>query len=124
MPGSDVDTASSIPSIAEIRSRTFEAFGKRLCLWQARICEAILQGGQDVISIAGTGMGKTLTFWMPLLFRPQGILLVITPISILGKQNVEILEKAGIHGIFVSRGTALEQFFRVSNVLIPMYDSR
>ncbi|KIL61089.1 hypothetical protein M378DRAFT_1059936, partial [Amanita muscaria Koide BX008] len=109
---SDVDTASHIPSIDEIRSRTFEAFGKRPCLWQARTCEAILRGDRDVISIAGTGMGKTLTFWMPLLFRPQGILLVITPLNILGKQNVETLEKAGIHGIFVSRGTASEQIFR------------
>lgn len=62
-------------------------------------------------------MGKTLTFWMPLLFRPLGILLVITPLNILGKQNVEILEKAGIDGIFILAGTATDENFWVSNAL-------
>ncbi|KAF8345005.1 P-loop containing nucleoside triphosphate hydrolase protein [Amanita rubescens] len=104
--------ASLAPSVNEIRSRTLETFGKRPCLWQVRICEAILKGDQDVISIAGTGMGKTLTFWMPLLFRPLGILLVVTPLNILGKQNIETLEKAGIEGIFISARTATEENFR------------
>ncbi|KAM6491382.1 P-loop containing nucleoside triphosphate hydrolase protein [Amanita muscaria] len=107
-----LELASRVPSINEIRSRTLETFGKRPCLWQARICEAILNGDQDVISIAGTGMGKTLTFWMPLLFRPLGVLLVITPLNILGKQNIETLEKAGIGGIFISAKTAMEDNFR------------
>ena len=112
------DLSSRVPSIDEIRSRTLETFGKRPCLWQAHICEAILNGDRDIISIAGTGMGKTLTFWMPLLFRPLGILLVITPLNILGKQNVATLEKAGIEGIFISARTAMEENFRVSNALI------
>lgn len=62
-----------VPSFNEIRSKTFEYFNKTPCVWQVRICEAVLHGDRDVISIAGTGMGKTMTFWMPLLFRPQGI---------------------------------------------------
>ena len=111
------DLSSRVPSINEIRSRTLETFGKRPCLWQARICQAVLNGDQDIISIAGTGMGKTLTFWMPLLFRPLGILLVVTPLNILGKQNVATLEKAGIDGIFISAGTAMDENFRVSNAL-------
>jgi superfamily II DNA helicase RecQ len=111
------DLSSRVPSINEIRSRTLENFRKRPCLWQARICQAVLNGDQDIISIAGTGMGKTLTFWMPLLFRPLGILLVVTPLNILGKQNVETLEKAGIDGIFISAGTATDDNFRVSNAL-------
>ncbi|KAM6504358.1 P-loop containing nucleoside triphosphate hydrolase protein [Amanita muscaria] len=107
-----VDPPDMVPSIDNIRSRTLETFGKRPCLWQACICEAILNGDQDVISIAGTGMGKTLTFWMPLLFRPLGVLLVITPLNILGKQNIETLEKAGIGGIFISAKTATNENFR------------
>lgn len=102
------DLSSRVPSIDEIRSRTLETFGKRPCLWQAHICEAILNGDRVIISIAGTGMGKTLTFWMPLLFRPLGIFLVVTPLNILGKHNVATLEKAGIEGIFISARTAME----------------
>ena len=48
-------------------------------------------------------MGKTLTFWMPLLFFPAGyIQVVITPLNLLGTQNVESLEKAGMKAIFVT----------------------
>ncbi|KIL56654.1 hypothetical protein M378DRAFT_39791, partial [Amanita muscaria Koide BX008] len=86
----------SIPSIDEIRCKAFDVLGKRPCLWQANVCQAILEGNRDVISIAGTGMGKTLTFWLPLLFRPDGIQIIVTPLNILGQQNVETLEKAGI----------------------------
>ncbi|KAM6501445.1 P-loop containing nucleoside triphosphate hydrolase protein [Amanita muscaria] len=112
-----VDPPDMVPSIDNIRSRTLETFGKQPCLWQARICEAILKGDQDVISIAGTGMGKTLTFWMPLLFRPLGVLLVITPLNILGKQNVDTLEKAGIDSIFISAKTATNENFRAIGAL-------
>jgi len=65
--------------------------------------EAVLRGEKHVISIAATGMGKTLTFWMPLLFRPRGsIQIVVTPLNILGKQNVSSLAKAGFKGIFIN----------------------
>ena len=62
----------------------------------------------------GTGMGKTMTFWMPLLFRPQGIQLVVTPLNILGEQNTMILDRLGIEGIFISAATASEHNFQVS----------
>ena len=47
-------------------------------------------------------MGKTLCFWLPLLFRPNGIQIVVTPLNLLGKQNAASLTKAGISAI-VSR---------------------
>ena len=97
---------SSIPSIDDIRRKAFDVLGKRPCLWQANVCQVVLEGTRDVISIAGTGMGKTLTFWLPLLFRPDGIQIVVTPLNILGQQNVETLGKAGIQGIFLSADTA------------------
>jgi superfamily II DNA helicase RecQ len=90
-------------------------FGKRPCLWQAQVCDAILksQGNKDVVSIARTGLGKTLTFWMPLIFRPQGIQIVVTPLNILGKQNVETLGKAGMKAIFINADSATAQDFQV-----------
>ncbi len=65
------------------------------------------------MSIAGTGMGKTLTFWMPLLFRDGGIQIIVTPLNILGKQNVEILQKAGMRGIFIGGDSATSENFQV-----------
>jgi superfamily II DNA helicase RecQ len=60
------------------------------------------------------GAGKTLTFWMPLLFRPNGIQIVVTPLNILGQQNINTLVKAGVKGIFISAKTATKRNFEVS----------
>ncbi|KIK91642.1 hypothetical protein PAXRUDRAFT_149057, partial [Paxillus rubicundulus Ve08.2h10] len=66
------------------------------CLWQLKVAEAFLKGDKDVLCTAGTGMGKTLGLWIPLLFQPDGIQIVVTLLNLLGKQNVTSLAKAGI----------------------------
>ncbi|KAI5988180.1 hypothetical protein EDD15DRAFT_2107553, partial [Pisolithus albus] len=76
------------------------------CQWQLRVAETILKGEKDVICIVGTGMGKTLTFWMPLLFCLDSMQIVVTPLNLLGKQNVAYLMKAGIQAISISGETA------------------
>src|ERR1700676_941068 len=106
----------SLPSLAEIRRRTQEVLGYRPCLWQIRVVEAILKHDKDVVTIATTGSGKTLTFWMPLLFKRDGIQIVVTPLNILGKQNVESLARMGIQGITVTAENATMQTFKVSKV--------
>ena len=64
-------------------------------------------------------MGKTLTFWMPFLFFPAGyIQVVITPLNLLGTQNVESLEKAGMKAIFIGADTATPEIFIVSQPLL------
>ncbi len=73
----------------------------------------MLEGKHDIISIAGTGAGKTLTFWLPLLFRPDGIQIVVTLLNILGQQNVDTLLKVGVEGIFISAKTASAKKFSV-----------
>ena len=83
-----LDTSKLLPSLSEIRSFTQSTFRHYPCLWQAKAVEAVLKRDRDVIIIAGTGTGmwKTLTFWMPLLFFPAGhIQVVITPLNIFGK---------------------------------------
>jgi len=82
-------------------------------LWQIQAVHTILKGDQDVVSIAATGSGKTLTFWMPLLFHPQGIQIVVTPLNILGTQNVENLRQLGIHAIALNGETATTENFKV-----------
>lgn len=66
----------------------------------------MLQGSRDVICISGTGSGKTLTFWMPLLFRPQGVQVIITPLNILGTQTQQQLQSYGISAIAIRGETA------------------
>ncbi|KAF8587808.1 hypothetical protein K439DRAFT_1299193, partial [Ramaria rubella] len=51
---------------------------------------------RDLILIAPTGSGKTLPFWMPLLFNDGGITVVIMALNVLGAQNQRDLEAAGI----------------------------
>ncbi|KAJ3476844.1 hypothetical protein NLI96_g10880 [Meripilus lineatus] len=97
-----------IPTLSDIRKKTIEKLGRRPCLWQLKIAQAILKREKDVVCIAGTGSGKTLTFWMPLLFR-DGIQIVITPLNILGAQNVEELKSRGIPAISISAETATLQ---------------
>lgn len=69
------------------------------------VARRILQG-QDVVCIAPTGAGKTLTFWLPLLHRPEGIVVVITPLNVLGSQNREGLARLGIEAVTVDRERA------------------
>ena len=63
-----------------------------------------------------TGSGKTLTFWMPLLFRLEGIQIIITPLNILGKQNVDTLAALGVAGIALSAETETTENFKVSSL--------
>ena len=110
MPGT---SKTLIPSIIEIRQKTIQLLGYRSCLWQIRVVEASLKHDKDIISITVTGSGKTLTFWMPLLFRPDGPQIIITPLNTLGKQNVETLTALGISAIALHAETATAKNFRV-----------
>ena len=65
----------TIPSISEVISRTEEYFGITPHLFQVEDTLAQLKR-QDVITISPTGSGKTLTFWMPLLFNNNEIKIV------------------------------------------------
>ncbi|KIK79867.1 hypothetical protein PAXRUDRAFT_160112, partial [Paxillus rubicundulus Ve08.2h10] len=89
-------------------------FGIKPCLWQVKVAQALLKGDKDVLCTAGTGMGKTLGFWIPLLFRLESIQIVVTPLNMLGRQNASALAKAGIKAIAISSETATPTNFTVS----------
>ena len=42
-----------------------EFFGIHPCLWQIRVAHATL-AGNDLVTIAPTGLRKSLTYWLPL----------------------------------------------------------
>ncbi|EIW75352.1 hypothetical protein CONPUDRAFT_38656, partial [Coniophora puteana RWD-64-598 SS2] len=50
------------------KEATQERFRVRPCLWRMEIAQAILRGAKDIVCTAGTETGKTLPFWLPLLF--------------------------------------------------------
>ncbi|KAI0725874.1 hypothetical protein C8Q72DRAFT_765196, partial [Fomitopsis betulina] len=81
-----------IPTLEEVYAKTLAGLGRRPCRWQAESCRAALKGDKDIISIAPTGSGKTLTFWMLLLFREDEIQLVVTLLNLLGTQNITELK--------------------------------
>ena len=77
---------------------------------------AVLQQRYVFASVA-TGMGKTLSFLAPVLFRPDGVLVIVTPLNlnVLGNQMEELLEKAGISVISIDVETATDENFKITS---------
>ena len=111
------------PSVEEIQEQTLTTFNKQPCLWQVQVAKALLQGSRDVVCTAGTSMGKTLTFWIPLLFHPNGIQIIVTPLNQLGQQQVEDLKSMGMQAIAINADTANADNYKVhTGVTIPCYE--
>ena len=97
-----VDT---IPTEHEIIEKTLETFQKRPCFLQIQICQEILKKKKNILLRAATGFGKTLTFFMPLLFVEDGYIIIVTALNILGTQIVQQLSNAQITAVAVSAET-------------------
>ncbi len=54
-------------TVSRIRNLVFRRFGKRPCLWQINAARALYEKEHDVVAVAATGSGKTLSFWIALL---------------------------------------------------------
>ncbi len=98
-------------SVREIHDIVQLRFGKRPCWWQVKAALAIWEG-KDV-ACAENGAGKTLTFWIPLLMAQMdeiedAVVMVITPLNLLGKQNTDSLAKVNISAVGVSRENATD----------------
>jgi superfamily II DNA helicase RecQ len=99
---------ASVPSLEDLRTLALERFGKRACNFQLEFAQALLEGKKPVLLQAGCGMGKTLGFWIPLLAKPSGILIVVSPLTLLGDQHAGDLGKAGIRAINIDADTIAE----------------
>ncbi|KAI0639543.1 P-loop containing nucleoside triphosphate hydrolase protein [Trametes polyzona] len=110
-----MSSTSSWP-IQRIREVVFNKFGKRPCLFQIRIAQALYERRNDVVAVAATGAGKTLSFWIPLLMALEDgedkCAIIVTPLNILGKQNVDILKNAGMSAVAVDGTTATPEVFK------------
>ncbi|KIL65828.1 hypothetical protein M378DRAFT_47762, partial [Amanita muscaria Koide BX008] len=98
-----------------VRNLVAGKLGKRACLLQIQAALA-LYGGNDVVVSAATGFGKTLTFWIPLLMALEEgqdkIIFVVTPLNLLGRQNVETLEGLGIPAVAVDGQSISERVLK------------
>src|SRR5580698_4899289 len=97
-----------------IRELVKKTFNKCPCWFQIKVALA-LHLKKHVVAISATGSGKTLTFWIPLLMALEDgldkLLFVVTPLNLLGKQNVNQLEEAGLSAISVTVANANEGTF-------------
>ena len=98
--------SASLPTYSQIRSDTERLFHKIRRISQMQAAVAQMERRSDVIYIAGTGSGKTLTFWMPIIYEKDSITILVTPLNILGDQTAEWLNDLGIHSISLTAGTA------------------
>ncbi|KAG2057898.1 hypothetical protein BDR06DRAFT_969211 [Suillus hirtellus] len=105
------------PSISETHLHSQQKFGVWPCLWQVKVALTLLKGNKDILCITGMEMGKTLGFWILLLFQVNIIQLVVMPLNLLGKQNTMSLAKAGIHTIVINAETATAANFSAIKAL-------
>jgi len=102
----------TVPTLSELCSHVEEKFGIRPCIFQAHSALAQLEQ-KDCITISPTGSGKTLTFWIPLLFNKGSITVVVTALNILGDKNVVELVKLGISAANITGESTTNELFEV-----------
>lgn len=101
-----------------VREQVHAVFGIEPCLWQIQVALATLKGDKNVVSISRTGSGKTMTFWIPVILKTDGYLIVVVPLNVLGKQNTDQLTRVGIPSVVVSAETASSRLFKVMYLYI------
>jgi superfamily II DNA helicase RecQ len=101
----------NIPSQEEIQNKVIEAFNIHSCKFQITDAIAQLQR-KKVVTISPTSSRKTLTFWIPLLFKDDGIIIVTTALNILGAQNVIELAKLGLPAVNITGETQHHDYLR------------
>ena len=103
-------------TVKEMRDLVMAKFDKHPCWLQIKIALA-LHAKKDVVEVAATGAGKTLSFWIALLMALEEgedkMIFIVTPLNLLGKQNVKALDKAGLSAISVSSENANPATFKV-----------
>ena len=107
----------------EVQERVKEVFSFTPCLWQIHVVRAIL-AGDNVITIAKTGSGKSMTYWMPVLFIKYGISIIVTPLKLLGSQFAQMLEDNHISAISITGANAANELFEVSLSITISYFMR
>jgi ATP-dependent helicase YprA (DUF1998 family) len=88
LAASTSETAYDSRQMRSALTQSFKArSGKTPYDWQLDTIEALLLG-LDSMVIAGTGSGKTIPFMLPLLANPEKIVIIISPLKVLQRDQV------------------------------------
>ncbi|KAF8226508.1 hypothetical protein L208DRAFT_1301367 [Tricholoma matsutake] len=98
----------------EVQREVEERTGTRPCIWQIEVVHRVLSG-KDMITIAATGSGKSFPYWI-LLYIKYGIVVLMTPLKLLGKQFFDILEKNQLRAVSMTAANATNELFEVFNL--------
>src|SRR2546423_14730842 len=83
---------------------------------QAAVGEAML-GGRDVLSVAPTGSGKSISYWVPAVVE-GGLTMVVSPLIALMKDQVDRLTDCGVAATFINSSVeATEQRERLRRAI-------
>ncbi|KAG1751481.1 uncharacterized protein EDB91DRAFT_1045536 [Suillus paluster] len=96
-----------IPDATVIKDTIEVNFNITLCKFQLQYAQAQLDQ-KDVITIAPMGAGKTLTFWIPLLFNNDGMVVLITALNRLSDQSINELQQLGISAVNLTGANAID----------------
>lgn len=96
----------------EIRTQTEKTFGKRPCQFQIELCKAQLRR-EHIISVAATGSGKTLSYFMPLQFTSDSLVIIVSALNVLGEQFVAEATAAGFPAVSVTAENDNDSTFKV-----------
>ncbi|KZP09356.1 hypothetical protein FIBSPDRAFT_747763 [Athelia psychrophila] len=80
------------------------------CLWQVHVVRKVLEQ-DNIITVAATGSGKSLTYWMPILFIKYGIVVTVTPLKLLGNQFAGIFKDRDIRAVSITAANSMNQLF-------------
>jgi superfamily II DNA helicase RecQ len=81
--------------------------------FQIRCAEALLRK-RDVLCIAGTGTGKTLTFVIPCFVCPETIVWIVSPLNFIENQQCAQFLEWGLRAVSVNASTITPQLLEVS----------
>src|SRR6058998_731702 len=87
---------------------------------QSEVVEAMLDG-RDVLSVAPTGSGKSISYWVPAVVE-GGLTMVVSPLIALMKDQVDRLTDCGVAATFINSSVeATEQRERLRRAIAGDY---
>ncbi|KAF8228481.1 P-loop containing nucleoside triphosphate hydrolase protein, partial [Tricholoma matsutake] len=100
-----------LESDEQVQREVEERTGTRPCIWQIKVVCKVLEGN-NIITITATGSGKTFTYWMVLLYVKHSIVLLVTPLRLLGTQFVDVLTRNHLKAVSMMAANATNALFK------------
>ena len=93
--------SAALATVKDIQDDSEQTLHLRACVWQCKIALELLLRTKHYASTAATGSGKTLVFWLPMMYE-TGVTIIIVPLKILGEQLAKESSQAGFEAVNVT----------------------